>query len=68
MRTGSKAGALPQEGGQRELFSVSMHATHVSRFGKKDGKGIPANRIGHSTDSQQLHTHVSLSALTAAKL
>lgn len=58
MRTGSKAGALPQEGGERKLFSVSMHATpHVSRFGKKDGKGIPADRTGHSTLSTTPHPH-----------
>lgn len=61
IRTGSKARAQPQEGGKRE-FSFSIHATpHVSSgFAKKDGKGVPAYRTGHSKDStsQRPHTHL----------
>lgn len=61
IRTGSKARARPQEGGKRE-FSFSIHTTpHVSSgFPKKDGKGVPAYRTGHSKDSSSQRPHPHL--------
>lgn len=54
IRTGSKAGAPPQEGGKRGFLSSSVHPPHLLGFGKQDEKGVPAYSTVSSTGSKQL--------------